>query len=592
MKVSDYIAQKVAEYTSDVFLIPGGGCIHLVDSFDKSTINLIPTLHEQGASIAAESYGQYTNNLGVCLVTTGPGATNAVTGVASAWLDSIPMLIICGQVQNKDRLQDRGVRQIGFQEINSVSIYKDITKYAVTLDDPEMIRYHVEKALWLATSGRKGPVLLDIPLDIQACEIEPESLQSYICTKRDNYIINVERSIEAMLKSKHPIILVGNGVRLADAIPEFEKFIKTTNIPVLTTWKALDLLDETDSQYVGRPGGVGQRGANFNQQNSDFILVIGARLDHGQLAYQPQYFARHATRAIVDIDVDEINKLGIKIHHPIEMDAKEFLEIANSILDKKSIPIFSEWQKHCRALYEKYPVIEAKYLEKQNIINNYAFMKYLSDLLPSNSLVIPGSSGACSEVTMQAFQVKKGCRVYNSEGLGAMGFGIPAAIGGCIASGKKETISVDGDGGFVMNVQELELVRRYNLPIKFFVLNNDGYGSIKTTQNTHFGGRLVASDPSSGLTLPSIELTASAYKIPFVRIENQNNLKQELKEVLDTTGPIICELMVDPNHITLPKASVYKKEDGSFATRPMEDLFPFLDRQEFRENLMIDEILD
>ena len=360
----------------------------------------------------------------------------------------------------------------------------------------------------------------------------------------------------------------------------------------MTTWKALDLLDETDSQYVGRPGGVGQRGANFNQQNSDFILVIGARLDHGQLAYQPQYFARHATRAIVDIDVDEINKLGIKIHHPIEMDAKEFLEIANSILDKKSIPIFSEWQKHCRALYEKYPVIEAKYLEKQNIINNYAFMKYLSDLLPSNSLVIPGSSGACSEVTMQAFQVKKGCRVYNSEGLGAMGFGIPAAIGGCIASGKKETISVDGDGGFVMNVQELELVRRYNLPIKFFVLNNDGYGSIKTTQNTHFGGRLVASDPSSGLTLPSIELTASAYKIPFVRIENQNNLKQELKEVLDTTGPIICELMVDPNHITLPKASVYKKEDGSFATRPMEDLFPFLDRQEFRENLMIDEILD
>ena len=592
MKVSDYIAQKVAEYTSDVFLIPGGGCIHLVDSFDKSTINLIPTLHEQGASIAAESYGQYTNNLGVCLVTTGPGATNAVTGVASAWLDSIPMLIICGQVQNKDRVQDRGVRQIGFQEINSVSIYKDITKYAVTLDDPEMIRYHVEKALWLATSGRKGPVLLDIPLDIQACQIEPESLQSYICTKRDNYIINVERSIEAMLKSKHPIILVGNGVRLADAIPEFEKFIKTTNIPVLTTWKALDLLDETDSQYVGRPGGVGQRGANFNQQNSDFILVIGARLDHGQLAYQPQYFARHATRAIVDIDVDEINKLGIKIHHPIEMDAKEFLEIANSILDKKSIPIFSEWQKHCRALYEKYPVIEAKYLEKQNIINNYAFMKYLSDLLPSNSLVIPGSSGACSEVTMQAFQVKKGCRVYNSEGLGAMGFGIPAAIGGCIASGKKETISVDGDGGFVMNVQELELVRRYNLPIKFFVLNNDGYGSIKTTQNTHFGGRLVASDPSSGLTLPSIELTASAYKIPFVRIENQNNLKQELKEVLDTTGPIICELMVDPNHITLPKASVYKKEDGSFATRPMEDLFPFLDRQEFRENLMIDEILD
>jgi acetolactate synthase-1/2/3 large subunit len=577
MKLSDYVIKRLEEYTKHIFLISGGGCIHLVDSLSKSKIKLIPNLHEQASSICAESYSQYTNNIGVALVTTGPGSTNALTGIASAWLDSIPVLLLTGQVQRK-------VRQFGFQEIDTVSIYKSVTKYAVTITDPTTIRYHLEKALWLAKTGRPGPVLIDIPLDIQAAEIDEQSLIGFDAEPVSYSLDKISEIADLLSKAKRPIVLVGNGVRLSGSINEFMQFISKTNIPVLTTWKALDLLEETHPQYVGRPGGVGQRGANFNQQNSDFILVIGARLDHGQLAYQPQYFAREAIRCIVDIDENEINKLGIHVHYPMVIDAKVFLtELNKHIKSNESY----DWLNTCKKLYEKYPVILDEYLdENKPHVNNYAFIKHLSDLLPEDSLLVPGSSGACSEVTMQAFQTKKHTRVYNSEGLGSMGFGIPSAIAAAIASGK-ETICIDGDGGFFMNVQELELVFRYQLPIKFFVLNNDGYGSIKTTQNTHFNGNLVVSDPTSGLTLPSIQLNASAYKIPYVKIQNQNNLKEELNKVLSHSGPIICELIVDQNHKTFPKASVYKKPDGSFAARPMEDLSPFLSREEFMNNLLI-----
>jgi acetolactate synthase-1/2/3 large subunit len=585
MKVSDYIISRLEEYIKDIFLVSGGGCIHLVDSLSKSKINLIPTLHEQGASIAAESYAQYTNKLGVALVTTGPGSTNAVTGIASAWLDSIPVLLLTGQVQNKDRVGDKGVRQLGFQEIDTVSIYKPITKYAITISDPKTIKYHLNRAIYLATTGRPGPVVIDIPLDVQAAEINPDELVDFIPTDKIYDLNSLDLIVEALNKAKRPIVLVGNGVRLANALPEFYEFIKKTGIPVLTTWKTLDILEESHPQYVGRPGGVGQRGANFNQQNSDFILVIGARLDHGQLAYQPQYFAREAVKCIVDIDVNEINKLGINIEFPIEADAKLFLTKLNKKITKLNV---SNWLEYCKNLQDKYPVILPEYLKTNKPhINNYAFIEYLSDLLPEDSLLIPGSSGACSEVTMQSFKCKKGTRVYNSEGLGSMGFGIPSSVGGCIASNKKETICIDGDGGFFMNIQELELVYRYQLPIKFFILNNNGYGSIKTTQNTHFKGNLVVSDPSSGLTLPSIELNAMAYKIPYIKISNQQNLKNDLQKVLNTLGPIICELIVDSEHKTLPKASVYKKPDGSFTTCPMEDLAPFLDRDEFLNNLLI-----
>jgi acetolactate synthase-1/2/3 large subunit len=590
MKLSDYVIRFIEQQgVKDIFLLPGGGCIHLVDSIGKSNINFVCNLHEQACSIAADAYGQYTNNLGVCLVTTGPGGTNAITGITAAWLDSTPMLVLSGQVQRKDMINGRGTRQIGFQEIDIVSMARPITKYAATVREPASIRYHLEKAIYLATSGRPGPVWIDIPLDVQAAEIDENNLVGFVSEKKYGTDISeqVSNIIESLNSSKRPVILAGNGIRLSDSIVQFTELTNILQIPVLLTWKAIDYMEEEDPLFVGRPGGVGQRGANFSQQNSDFLISIGARLDHGQTAYQHKYFAREATKVIVDIDENEINKLSMDIEYPMPVDAGEFID--ELILQKDKIDIStSEWLAQCKRWQQKYPVVLPEYWEQKEYVNNYVFIDALSDVLPEGALIVPGSSGGCSEVTMQAFRMKKGMRMFNSEGLGPMGFGIPAAIGGCIAAGGKETICIDGDGGFIMNIQELETVRRLNLPIKFFVLNNNGYVSIRNTQNTHFSGNLVASGESSGLSLPSLEKNAAAYEIPYFRIETPDDIHTKIQEVVDADGAALCEVMLPATHVTAPKTSVYKKADGSFSARPMEDLAPFLDREEFRENMLIE----
>ena len=585
MKLSDYVVHFIEQQgVKDIFLLPGGGCIHLVDSIGKSNINFVCNLHEQACSVAADAYGQYTNNIGVCLVTTGPGGTNAMTGVAAAWLDSTPMLILSGQVQKKDMINDRGTRQIGFQEISMVNIAAPLTKYAETVICPEEIRYHLEKAVYLAINGRPGPVWIDIPLDVQAAEIDETTLRGFTPDKKvgTNISEQVSNIIDDLNRAERPAILAGNGIRLAGSIDAFNKLAGLLQIPVLLTWKAIDFMEEEHPLFVGRPGGVGQRGANFSQQNSDFLICIGARLDHGQTAYQHKFFAREATKVIVDVDENEINKLEMDIAYPMAVDAGEFIEEMLRQKDKINIHA-SAWLSQCKQWQAKYPVVLPEYWEQKEYVNNYVFIDALSDVLPEGALIVPGSSGGCSEVTMQAFRMKKGMRMFNSEGLGPMGFGIPAAIGGCIAAGRKETICIDGDGGFVMNIQELEVVKRLNLPIKFFVLNNNGYVSIRNTQNTHFEGRLVASSPMSGLSLPSVRNNAYTYGLKYLRIENHYQIEDRIKEFLDLSGPAICEVMLPPTHVTAPKASVYKKADGSFAARPMEDLAPFLDREEFRD---------
>ena len=590
MKLSDYVVHFIEQQgVKDIFLLPGGGCIHLVDSIGKSNINFVCNLHEQACSVAADAYGQYTNNIGVCLVTTGPGGTNAMTGVAAAWLDSTPMLILSGQVQKKDMINDRGTRQIGFQEISMVNIAAPLTKYAETVICPEEIRYHLEKAVYLAINGRPGPVWIDIPLDVQAAEIDETTLRGFTPDKKvgTNISEQVSNIIDDLNRAERPAILAGNGIRLAGSIDTFNKLAGLLQIPVLLTWKAIDFMEEEHPLFVGRPGGVGQRGANFSQQNSDFLICIGARLDHGQTAYQHKFFAREATKVIVDVDENEINKLEMDIAYPMAVDAGEFIEEMLRQKDKINIHA-SAWLSQCKQWQAKYPVVLPEYWEQKEYVNNYVFIDALSDVLPEGALIVPGSSGGCSEVTMQAFRMKKGMRMFNSEGLGPMGFGIPAAIGGCIAAGRKETICIDGDGGFVMNIQELEVVKRLNLPIKFFVLNNNGYVSIRNTQNTHFEGRLVASSPMSGLSLPSVRNNAYTYGLKYLRIENHYQIEDRIKEFLDLSGPAICEVMLPPTHVTAPKASVYKKADGSFAARPMEDLAPFLDREEFRDNMFIE----
>jgi len=598
IKLSDYVIDFIEkEGVNDIFMLPGGGCIHLVDSLGKSNINFICNLHEQASSIGADAYGQYTNNLGVALVTTGPGGTNTVTGVAGAWLDSTPTLFLSGQVQKKDMVNGRGVRQIGFQEINMVEIVKSITKYSVSVTEPETIKYHLEKAVYLARNGRPGPVWIDIPLDVQSSMIDVDSLEGYRVEEENDYP-DISRLVSDIIvdlnQSERPIILAGNGIRLSGSIDDFKELIDILQIPVLTTWKGIDYLEETHPLYVGRPGGVGQRGANFSQQNSDLLISLGARLDHGQTAYQHKYFAREATKVIVDVDENEIDKLEMDIKYKVPIDAGEFIRELIQQKDKieTNNVITRQWLKRCKILQEKYPVCLTEHWKEKEYVNNYVFIDTLSDVLPEGSLIVPGSSGGCSEVTMQSFRIKKDQRMFNTEGLGPMGFGISAAIGGCIASGGKETICIDGDGGFIMNVQELETIRRLNLPIKIFVLNNNGYVSIRITQNTHFDGNLVASGDTSGLTLPMLQKNAETYGIPYYKIENHNEIHDHIKNVIETDGPILCEVMLPPTHFTAPKASVFKKEDGSFSTRPMEDLFPFLDREEFNENMIIKTIDD
>lgn len=594
IKLSDYVIQFIENLgVKHIFLLPGGGSMHLVDSVGKSEkLDYICNLHEQACAIAADAYGQYTNNLGVALVTTGPGGTNTLTGVGAAWLDSTPILIISGQVKRADMVGNRGIRQMGFQELNIVELVKSVTKYAVTVTNPEEIKYHLEKAVSLARNGRLGPVWIDIPLDVQATMIDKQQIVGFEDELNeqinpDDLNEKVSHAIKLLNQSERPVILVGNGVRLADGIKEFLKLIDLLQIPVLTTWKAIDFLAENHPLFAGRPGAVGQRGANFTQQNSDFILIIGARLDFGQTGYNHKNFARAARKVMVDIDPNEISKMEMPIDIPVRSDAKVFIQELIKQKDKIETINRNNWLKKCKEWQAKYPVVLPEYWKQDDYVNNYVLVDILSEEMSENDLLIPGSSGACCEVTMQALRVKNGQRIFYTPGLGSMGCGIPASIGGCIASGGKRTVCIDGDGGFYLNVQELETVRRLNLPIKYFILNNQGYASIRTTQKNYFEGRFVGSDPSSGLTLPDTMKIAQAFGIPAFQIRNHNDIRQKVRNVLDTEGPAICDVILSFEHITAPKLSSYQRKDGSMVSRPLEDLWPFLDRKELLSNMII-----
>jgi len=595
IKLSDYIFQFIAGLNVEhVFLLPGGGCMHLVDSLGKCRdLEYVCCLHEQAAAIAAEAYGQYTNNLGVALVTTGPGGTNAITGVAGAWIDSTPMLMISGQVKRSDMINDTGVRQMGMQEVDIVSLVKSITKYAVTVTEPSNIKFHLEKAVYLAKNGRPGPVWLDIPLDVQATMIEEDKLKGFEPPKSQlpqhnvNIAELVAKTIQLLNNSERPVILVGNGVRLSKAADDLIELIEYLKIPVLTTWKAIDLSPEDHELFFGRPGSIGQRPANFIQQNSDFILTIGARLDLAQVGYNYGNFAPVAKKVIVDIDAAETNKLKMGIDVCANVDAKKFIE--EFILGKNKVILKdrSRWISKCREWKNKYPVFLPEYKQKSKFVNTYYLIEVLSGLLAQNDILVPGSSGSCSEIIMQSFKVKRGQRILNTLGLGAMGFGIPAAIGVCLAGEKKRTVSIIGDGGLQLNIQELETVVRLNLPLKIFVLNNNGYASIRNTQKNYFKGHLVGCDPSSGLTFPDTRKIAQAYGIKNTKISNYHKFKERLNCVLNSQGPVICEVMVEPFLITAPRLSSEVLPDGSIVSKPLEDLWPFLDREEFKANMIV-----
>ena len=596
IKSSDYVFEFVASLkVKHVFLLPGGGCMHLVDSLGRSKkLEPVCFLHEQGAAIAADAYSQYTNNIGVALVTTGPGGTNAMTAIAASWIDSIPVLVVSGQVKRADMIGTSGVRQVGGQEVDIVSMVKPVTKYAVTVMEPKDIRYHLEKAVYLAHSGRPGPVWIDVPLDVQGAPIDEKVLRGFDPSELSGSAptdpsSKVNDIIQLLNASKRPVILAGNGIRLAKAEKQFLQLVEELKVPVLTTWKSIDFLPEDHKYYFGRPGSIASRGANFIQQNSDFIIVIGARMDLAQVGYNYDGFARNAKKVVVDIDPAEIKKMisrNMKIDIPVVADAKLFISEMIKAGDRIKTVDRSKWMKRCLDWKERYPVVTAEHWKPKVLVNTYALIDVLSQLLTKDDVIVPGSSGSCSEIFMQAFKVKKGQRIFNDPGLGSMGFGLPASIGGAVASGKR-TITIIGDGGLQHNIQELQTMKRLNLPVKVFVLNNNGYASIRITQNKFFNGRLVCCDPSSGLTLPDTCKVAASYGLKTEKIFGNKDLRTKVKKVLASKGPVVCEVMVDPSLQTLPKLESMVRPDGSIVSKPLEDLFPFLDRDEFKKNMII-----
>jgi len=596
MKLSDYVIKFIAgQGVKHVFLLPGGGAMHLVDSLGKrKDLEVVCCLHEQSVAVAAESYAMHTNNLGVGMVTTGPGGTNAITGVCAAWIDSVPCLFVSGQVKRSDIMKGKGLRQLGIQEVDIVSMVKSITKYAVTVMEPTLIRYHLEKALYLAKNGRPGPVWLDIPLDVQGSIIDNASLQGFnpaeLREKKHPASLvknGVKRIIKFLNNSERPVIIAGDGIKIAKSKDRFLNIVEKLDIPVIPTWKAMDIIHEEHELYAGRGGILGERSANFAVQNSDLLLCIGSRMDFTQTGFATKSFARAARKIVVDIDKNEIKKLDFPIDLKIIADAGAVLDEIGAQMGSVKIQDRSSWKEKIKAWKKRYPIVSAEYHNKTGLVNPYVLVDVLSRAATSEDIINPCCAGTAAEYNFQAFKIKENQKFITNHGLGPMGFELPGCIGACLANNGKQTICIAGDGGLQLNIQELETLHRLDLPVKIFIMNNNGYSSIRTMQETHFQGHYVGNDPASGLTLPDIISVAAAYKIKAIRINDAGELESKIREALDFPGPVICDVMVIPGFKVSPKVASQRKEDGTMISKPLEDQWPFLDRKELADNMII-----
>jgi acetolactate synthase-1/2/3 large subunit len=596
MKLSDFVMEFIADQgVRDVFMLVGGGAMHLNDSIGRcSRLRYICNLHEQACAVAAEAYARCTGGLGVALITTGPGGTNTITGLAGAWLDSTPVLFISGQVKTADLRGDSGLRNRGVQELDIVEIVRSITKYAVTITDAQSIRYHLEKAVHLARSGRPGPVWIDIPLDIQAQQIQPDRLAAYSedasvrMEELESVRHAVKSTIELLQQARRPFLWLGIGVRLSSGLHDMRRVLDLLQIPFGLTWPAIDYVPDDHPLLVGRPGPMAPRGANFALQNCDCLLTIGARLDVVCTAFAPERLARAAKRIMVDVDPAELKKMEPFLDLSVCVDARAFLV---EMLEQLSRPsrldtnAWSEWRTRCKDWKARYPLVEPHHRKQEGLVSMYYFTESLCDQLPEGALVVPGSSGNAVEMFLLVFKAKKDQRLFNTTALGPMGFGLPACLGACIATGK-DTVCIDGDGGFQMNVQELETIKRLALPTKIFVINNGGYGSIVSSQRAYFN-ILTGCTPESGLTLPDTLEIAAAYGIQGTRIESQADVGEGIRKVLNAPGPQICEVMAMPDESRQPRIVSYQTVDGGMKSKPMEDLYPMLPRDEFLSNMII-----
>ncbi len=591
MKLTDYVIDFLAAQGIDcVFGVTGGSVVHLFDSADRSEkMRPIFCHHEQAAALAAVSYARIKNALGLVIVTTGPGGTNAITGLCSAWLDSIPCIFISGQARYEHTTRHKPIRQVGSQQIDIVSIVKPMTKYAAMVEDSAKIKYHLQKAIYHAKNGRPGPVWIDLPLNFQWADVEPEQLESFEIPQESSQprsaCENLYGDVAGLLKAAaRPLIVAGYGIRLANAVNSFEKFIEKTQIPFVCTWGTSDIIPTDYPLYLGRMGVSGQRGANFAVQNCDLLLSIGSHLCMTLTGGRFEAFAREAKKIVVDIDPVEMKHANVNIDLCVPCDAKNFLDEMQNLLTKNND--LTSWRDIC-AKYKTYNAIPLEWRNKKDFMDPYVFMDILSDELDSDDTMVVDGGGTALYIPFQALRLKKGQRMVVSGGISAMGTGLPESIGACFANGRRRTICFIGDGSMQFNIHELQTIVHHHLPIKMIVFNNQGYLAMRHTQDGFLKSRYVGADARGGLSLPDYQKVSAAYGIKAVRVQNYSEAAKKIKFMLAEPGPVVCEIMIPPDQQLIPTVGFKKNIDGTATGLPLEDMFPYLSRQEFLENMIV-----
>lgn len=588
IKLSDYIAKRLKEHNvKHFFMVSGGGAMHLNDSLGRA-IPYTANHHEQASAIAAEGYARINQELAVVNITTGPGGLNCLNGVFGQWTDSVPVLYISGQVKyttSMDSCKELGLRQLGDQEVDIISVVKPLTKYAETVFEPKEIKYHIDKAIYEATSGRFGPVWLNIPMNVQAAIIDENELIEFEPPKNKNiYDCNIKKVVEALKKAKRPLIIAGHGIRLSNGIKTFKELISKFNIPTVTTFNGMDLLNEENPLYVGRIGTIGQRAGNFALQNADLILSLGSRNNIRQVSYNWENFGKNAYKIAIDIDNKELIKPLVNWDLKINADLVEFLP---ELLKQDYKNINSQWLDYCKNIKQKYSFEnEESYKQKTNqSLNPYYFIRKLTENFKDNDIIVMGNGSACV-CSFQVAKVKLNQRYILNSGDASMGYDLPAAIGACISEKNRRTICLTGDGSIMMNLQEMETIAYNNLPIKIFVLNNSGYSSIRQTQRNFFDGNMTGSGFDSGVGMPNWEILTKGFGLKYAKIENTANLNQQIAEVLNYNNGILCEVILEKEYSFCPKLSAKKLNDGTMISPSLEDMAPFLPREEFEKNLI------
>jgi len=583
--ISDFVAYDLGIET--MFSVTGGGAMFLNDSFgNHEKLKVVYNHHEQASAMAAVGYAKAKEDYGLACVTTGCGCTNALTGLLDAWQDNVPVIFISGQVKLKDTTTGTGlsIRQLGVQEANILKIVGGITKYSVMLTNPDLVKYELQKAAQIAKHGNPGPVWIDVPQDIQGAPVETEKLVAFEGFRAEGTIDSDEMDFiqSALNSSQRPIVLAGNGLRLSNQREEFKSFINRLKLPVVFSYLSLDLLPSDAELYIGRLGTKGDRAGNFAIQNADLVLVLGSRLSIPLTGFEYDKFARAAKIVVIDVDENEHSKNTVRIDKFIKGDLRYFFKDENITLTKN----YSTWLETCLRWKKMWPVYQQEY-KKQSPINMYEFIDVLREFAKDNSHFV-SDAGSAYYVTSQAIQIKSSQRYHTSGAQADMGFTLPASLGVCFAKPDNPVIGITGDGSFQMNIQELQLMKHHQPNLKLVIWNNAGYLSIKTTQRKFFNERFAGTGEKSGLSFPDSEKIASAYGIDFYRFDEAEDLRNTLPSILKTKGPTIIEVICPEFQEVIPNVSAVKREDGSMLSKPLEDMYPFLERESFYSEMIVD----